>query len=111
MNAEQAFLQAIIEKPDDDGVRLIYADWLEENGQPERAEFIRLQIESALLASVGLQREGCLAREKDLLRRHGKDWLGELPRLSGINWMRFCRGFRRQADALFAATPLQYLDL
>lgn len=37
-------LQAIIVEPDDDLHRLAYADWCEENGQPERAEFIRLQI-------------------------------------------------------------------
>src|SRR5262249_51187264 len=28
-------------------VRLVYADWLEEHGQPERAEFIRAQVELA----------------------------------------------------------------
>jgi uncharacterized protein (TIGR02996 family) len=39
-----AFLADICAHPDDDGVRLIYADWLEEHGQPERAEFIRVQI-------------------------------------------------------------------
>lgn len=42
---EQAFIQAIIEAPDDDGLRLIYADWLEEQGRGDRAEFIRIQIE------------------------------------------------------------------
>lgn len=42
---QQAFERAIIESPDDDTVRLIYADWLDEHGQPERAEFIRLQCE------------------------------------------------------------------
>lgn len=28
------FLRAIIDDPDDDGPRLIYADWLEERGDP-----------------------------------------------------------------------------
>jgi uncharacterized protein (TIGR02996 family) len=32
---------------DDDAPRLISADWLEENGQPERAELIRVQIDLA----------------------------------------------------------------
>ena len=44
-------LQAILDNPEDDAVRLIYADWLEENGQDERAEFIRVQIELASIAS------------------------------------------------------------
>lgn len=37
------FLQAIIENPDDVAPRLIYADYLEEHGAAERAEFIRVQ--------------------------------------------------------------------
>jgi uncharacterized protein (TIGR02996 family) len=41
----EPFLRAIISNPADDGPRLVYADWLDERGQPERAEFIRLQIE------------------------------------------------------------------
>lgn len=41
---ETALLRAIAAHPDEDTPRLMYADWLEENDQPERAEFIRLQI-------------------------------------------------------------------
>jgi uncharacterized protein (TIGR02996 family) len=40
-----AFLAAIHDAPDDDAPRLVFADWLEENGEPERAEFIRVQVE------------------------------------------------------------------
>jgi uncharacterized protein (TIGR02996 family) len=40
-------LAAIIECPGDDALRLIFADWLEENGDPERGEFIRVQMELA----------------------------------------------------------------
>lgn len=51
MTHDDAFLQAILEAPDDDTPRLIYADWLDEHGDPARAEFIRLQyqIEETLL--------------------------------------------------------------
>jgi len=45
-------LQAILDEPGDDGLRLIYADWLEDNGRPERAEFIR--------AGVGGQKHQCV---------------------------------------------------
>lgn len=44
MSDEAALLAAIIANPDDDTVRLVYADWLDENGRSERAEFIRVQI-------------------------------------------------------------------
>jgi uncharacterized protein (TIGR02996 family) len=44
----RALLRAVIEAPEDDAVRLVYADWLEENGAGERdrlhAELIRVQI-------------------------------------------------------------------
>ena len=44
---EQAFIDAILASPEDDAPRLIYADWLDEQGQSERAEFIKVQIELA----------------------------------------------------------------
>lgn len=43
----QALLNAIIAKPEDDAPRLAYADWLDEHDQPERAEFIRVEVERA----------------------------------------------------------------
>lgn len=43
------FLDAILAEPDRDDLRIIYADWLEENGQPDRCEFIRVQIEASRL--------------------------------------------------------------
>lgn len=43
MTDGDALLRAILDEPADDAPRLVYADWLEENGQPERAEFIRVQ--------------------------------------------------------------------
>lgn len=45
MTEREAFIRQICERPDDDTVRLVFADWLQENGEPERAEFIRDQIE------------------------------------------------------------------
>jgi uncharacterized protein (TIGR02996 family) len=45
---EAAFLQAIFANPEDEAARLIYADWLEERGDP-RAEFLRLE---SMLAGV-----------------------------------------------------------
>src|SRR5277367_2034319 len=41
MNDEQAFLQAMQENPEDTALRLVFADWLEERGDP-RGELLRL---------------------------------------------------------------------
>jgi uncharacterized protein (TIGR02996 family) len=47
--SEDTFLQAILESPDDYSPRLLFADWLDERGDP-RGELIRVQCE---LASLG----------------------------------------------------------
>ena len=52
---EVAFRAKIIANPDDDTVRLVFADWLQENGQEERAEFIRVQCR---IADRDLERPG-----------------------------------------------------
>ena len=42
-------LRAVLVSPEDDAPRMVYADWLDENGQEVRAEFIRVQIKLAAL--------------------------------------------------------------
>ena len=69
-----AFLASIADRPDDDLPRLVYADWLDENGQPDRAEFIRTQIELANLPPNDPRREVLMARERVLLRDHRERW-------------------------------------
>ena len=44
MTDRDALLAAVHAQPLDDAPRLVLADWLDEHGQPERAEFIRLQV-------------------------------------------------------------------
>jgi len=47
MTDRAALLAGILAAPDDDAPRLVFADWLDEYGEPERAEFIRVQRELA----------------------------------------------------------------
>lgn len=42
-----ALYATVLAHPDADLPRLVLADWLEENGQEERAEFVRVQVELA----------------------------------------------------------------
>jgi uncharacterized protein (TIGR02996 family) len=49
---ELALLDSIHNDPRNDGPRLAYADWLEAHGQPELAEFIRLQCQEPYFALV-----------------------------------------------------------
>lgn len=42
-----ALLAGVLADPADDTARLVYADWLQEQGEQERAEFVRVQVELA----------------------------------------------------------------
>ncbi len=91
MNLQRAFLDAIVAAPEDDTPRLVYADWLEETGDPERADFIRTQIRLAHLPPQAPERAALAAREQALLRDHGRRWAEPLR---GLDWgWRFGRGF------------------
>ena len=84
MTDRDAFIQAICASPGDDLPRLVYADWLEENGQAERAEFIRLQIRMAtasvrrVYADNGGQLQRDTRRVHAITRRRKKDWLAPM---------------------------------
>ncbi len=52
LSQHESFLRAIFDAPDDDTARLVYADFLQENGEEDRAEFIRVQCELARLESA-----------------------------------------------------------
>lgn len=66
----QPFLASIRAAPDDDLPRLVFADWLDENGDPDRAEFIRFQVESAKGTATAAQR----AREGELWQANRQRW-------------------------------------
>jgi uncharacterized protein (TIGR02996 family) len=131
MMQEQALLQAVIENPQDDAIRLAYAAWLEIQGDP-RAEFIRVQIELASPAMAFdannaelpeiLHRKALRARQEELLALHGKAWLGSLPELgwtysrgfvesATVTGEEVARQFLAQADTVFRQFPLRSLTL
>jgi uncharacterized protein (TIGR02996 family) len=133
MTTDEAFIQAIRAEPDDDALRLIYADWLQEQDDPacqDRGEFIRVQCQ---LARMWSEQAGWLElkkRERSLLARYWDAWIGPLRTIVGSTWElqrgevggRFQRGFievltlnantfLRRAHDLFRLTPLQHLRL
>jgi uncharacterized protein (TIGR02996 family) len=71
MTDRDALLRAICENPDDDAPRLVYADWLDEHGDPEQAEFIRLQLELSpvpVFAQAGKDADLRIERQLQLWR-------------------------------------------
>jgi uncharacterized protein (TIGR02996 family) len=88
---EDALMRAVIAEPDDDAPRLIYADWLDEHGESERAEFIRVQIAAAGLSLKDPRLPPLWRREGQLLRRNREAWAAPIRAVSRAH--RFFRGF------------------
>ncbi|MBN9118380.1 MAG: TIGR02996 domain-containing protein [Planctomycetes bacterium] len=116
---ERAFLDAIREHPHDDTARLVYADWLAENGRADRGEFIRVDVELARTPPTTegdeRRRRVLLERRADLLKRHKSAWLA--PFLPFAKEESFERGFvqalevpantfLQNAERWFELTPL-----
>jgi uncharacterized protein (TIGR02996 family) len=113
---ERAFFDRIRDEPDDDGPRLMYADWLDENGQPERAEFIRLQCALARLPDEDARRPALRERERQLSEANLEKWSAEVKPF--IDDVVFHRGvidsvsvdagkFLRSGEAIFASAPVR----
>ena len=111
MTDRDALYRAILDHPDDDTPRLIYADALEDVGESDRAALIRAQVELARVPEYDLfavrtrvseaYRERCGAAMR---------WLWSLPELPrGLTWVRdpFRRGF---PAAVQAATGAAFVD-
>lgn len=62
MTDNEAFVRAILADPGDQATRLVYADWLEENGDKQRAEFLRL--DAALVEKEAKQDDSAEQRER-----------------------------------------------
>jgi uncharacterized protein (TIGR02996 family) len=70
MTTEQALLAAIVAQPAEDTLRLVYADWLAENGQEDRSELIRVQV---ALAKAGPPHKDVMHPEHPtVIHRHGE---------------------------------------
>jgi uncharacterized protein (TIGR02996 family) len=112
MTQDDPLFQAILDDPDDDGLRFVYADLLEEHGEPERAEFIRLQCQLAA-REYGKPRRPAgepspfgrntpswkelYDQQQTLLRAHEERWTAPVRGLVQGWW--FHRGFIEQVVA------------
>lgn len=103
-NPLPGLLDAICREPGDDGLRLICADALDEAGQHERAEFIRIGCELATLdhSVPGIQAVAAPLedRERELFRNHALIWMTE-------TWIRFlCIQFKEEGPIPTVAVGL-----
>ena len=86
---ERALLDAVLAAPEADEPRRVLADALAEQGDPY-GEFINIQLD---LAAGRGQSEALQAREAELCAAHEGSWRERLPRVRGLVWGPFRRGF------------------
>src|SRR5688572_11118603 len=98
-----ALLRAIVANPADDLPRLVYADWLDEHGDPARAEFVRVQCGLARTDEADPRYRHLEDREHDLLSEHEPRWLDA----GSDRWheWQFRRGFVEQVTAPADVAP------
>jgi len=115
----EKFFEDILEHPQDDAPRLLYAEWLEEHGDP-LGEFIRVQCRLARLPMNHLCVLELETRERELLAEYERDWVGDLGDM--LDWWTFRRGFVEEigtstdkflanACSLFQRAPIQEVHL
>jgi uncharacterized protein (TIGR02996 family) len=85
---ESEFLNASANAPEDDFLRLAFADWLDDRGDADRAEFIRLRVELFRQENRDWKQE---RRTKELLAANRERWLGPLAEIAAA----YCWGFPR----------------
>jgi uncharacterized protein (TIGR02996 family) len=104
MRIPTLFLADILEYPDNDAPRLAAADWLEEKGDADRAQFIRLQCERGPVQEDDTLRDVLPDPEGILFRQHREEWLSEVQ-----TWARDKAIFRRGFAGSIKATPRAFL--
>ncbi len=124
MTQEDAFLLDILESPDDDTPRRIFADWMLDHDDAviaARGEFIHVQCDLARLPSESPQASVLLRRQEQLLDGHAREWGSQFRRLGCTCW-EYRRGFVEgaglpasaflsQAAALFHSGPVLEVKL
>lgn len=101
MTEHDAFLRAIRDHPADDTARLVFADWLADRGDPDRGDFIRIEVELARRdpddEAAERRRPALFARRAELLKAHRQGWIE--PFLPHARDVKFERGFVSEIEA------------
>src|SRR5262249_32258369 len=84
--------QAVLDPPDDAAPRLAYADWLEANGDPDRARFTRVSCRLEWTSPADPEWVRLLHESNGLLQGRRPRWLFGRPDSPRVYW-EFLRGF------------------
>ncbi|MBP3958959.1 TIGR02996 domain-containing protein [Gemmata sp. G18] len=98
-----ALFRAIVRHPDDDTARLVFADWLQENGRTEEGEFVRTQCRLAAAEPDDPEYPALVDRDEELRLWLSAHAPGPRPTFPGglsvdggkLWWWQSHRGFPR----------------
>jgi uncharacterized protein (TIGR02996 family) len=85
---EQPFLDAVFARYHDDAPRLVYADYLDDAGDPDRAELVRVQVALARLPDDHPRKAGLVDRQDELIAANSARWTAHLGDLGVTVWFR-----------------------
>ncbi len=80
---ELAFIRSASVEPEEDTIRLVYADWLDERGDDTHATlatFVRLQVHRTRTSFLDPNYPDLLAEENALFQKHKRRWNGRIHR-------------------------------
>lgn len=85
MLVEHPLYKEILNSPDDDDARLVFADWLEDCGENPLSEFIRIQVELATIPDdsegvANVRKAELRKQEQQLMALHVRRWNGNIHR-------------------------------
>lgn len=92
----ERFLEVIFEREDDDTPRLVYADWLAENGEDAHARLIRAQCEIARVKPFSDRANELWIEAGRAWRELQDQWWYEFQGLEVLDVNDFRRGFPRE---------------
>ncbi len=117
MTQDDAFIQAILASPADDVSRLVYADWLEERGDP-RGEYLRVELALTAARRQRAKAPELRQRLQELRAKIKRSWLAvfDQPRMLRANptpfpagwWSVDLEGYREVAGT-YGAFPYESL--
>jgi uncharacterized protein (TIGR02996 family) len=79
---EDAFLRAVLARPADDAPRLVYADWLDDRGESERAEFLRADAALSGQPLADPRTPAVATRVRELALALDPDWVALVRRVN-----------------------------
>jgi uncharacterized protein (TIGR02996 family) len=106
----ESLLQVIHEDPYDDGLRLAFADCLEANHQPDRAEWIRASCAIAGMRYDDEGREQALQREMAAFSRCRPPWWESLSNINQKNDRGMFRFILGESRSSRGAAPVKRLN-